>query len=344
MEPDRPLDEPIAGRKRRGLIAAGAVAAVLAAVAIGSQTLGSDNDDDPTPRAGETDPPAIEGAPTGRPEPTYEHNNKPSPIVLLLDDRDVELDPWTYCWSGPEGGDGVASGMCADGMPGSPANMEDVGDAGQVDFWFGMPDWEFEVTFRELGTDCPRSHTVDAVSTGDQTFRIEPTGPAGRYQVDIFGRGNGGDVITSFVWNTSTDGPSEEPEGYLALVTDGDGAFTSYGVELGISDLGFQPREATAEVTVTSEEDRSATFQPRRERSADGDCYEEGSLFFSNRDMDAVADVIKTLGAAPFDYRVVLTIDGQEYVGTARWPRDEKKDEAPNTPLTFEPALPAYGD
>ena len=44
----------------------------------------------------------------------------------------------------------------------------------------------------------------------------------------------------------------------------------------------------------------------------------------------------------PFDYRVEATLDGRTYVGTAVWPRDEKRDEAPYTTLTFEQPLPAY--
>jgi hypothetical protein len=37
----------------------------------------------------------------------------------------------------------------------------------------------------------------------------------------------------------------------------------------------------------------------------------------------------------------VLTLDGEQYVGRARWPRDEIPGNEPSVSLTFTPPLPA---
>jgi hypothetical protein len=249
------------------------------------------------------------------------------------------LQPWTYCWSGPPRTDGTGSAICVDGAEQNVSQLEDVGRVGSVDFWFGMPGWDFQATFTEVGVDCPRRHTVDVTTTDDHTFRLGPAGPPGRYQVDLFGRGKGGDVITSFVWTTPEAGPIEQPEGYIALVTGHGDALTSYGLEVGVQDLAFQPRQASVRVTATAANGRSMTLDARRDDHG-VDCYEAGSVFFRGEEADARE--VAQLGPAPFTYEVIFTFDGQEYVGTASWPRDEKRDEAPNTTLTFDPPLPAY--
>jgi hypothetical protein len=272
------------------------------------------------------------------PEPTYTWSDKPSPVVLRLADRDVELQPWTYCWTGPPSSEGTSSGVCVDGMPANPSELDDVGRVASVDFWFGMPGWDFDATFSEIGVDCPRQHTVDATPTGEHTFRLEPAGSARRYQVDLFGRGDGGDVITSFVWTTPKAGPIEQPEAQIALVSGDEDSLTSYGLEVSVQDLGFQPSHAEARVTATAANGRSMTLDAARERS--GGCYEQGSLFFRGDEADALE--VARLGPAPFSYEVVFTFDGKEYVGSAVWPRDETRDEAPYTTLTVDPPLPAY--
>jgi hypothetical protein len=146
------------------------------------------------------------------PDPVYEYGDQPSPVVLRLAHRDLVLRPWTYCWSGPTDQFGLSTGVRADGTPDKVADLPDAGRPDFVRFWFGVSGWEFQATFRQLGEKCPRQFTVYAASTGDHMFRLDPAGPAGRYQVDVFGRGNGGDVITSFVWTTGTDRTSAGTE------------------------------------------------------------------------------------------------------------------------------------
>jgi hypothetical protein len=216
-----------------------------------------------------------------------------------------------------------------------------------VDFWFGVEDWDFQATFTELGEDCPRQYSVPAVRTGDQMFRVDPAGLAGRYRVDLFGRGERGDVIVSFLWTTPTDGPIDQPTAGMALIAAGDDEPTSYGLGLGVGNLAFQPRQASAEVTVTAANGRSMVLDTQRDdlpaadaHVKDGTCDAEGSVSFDGDDDQALQAA--QLGPPPFTYRVRLTLDGKRYVGTAVWPRDEIADSAPNTVLSFDPPLPAY--
>jgi hypothetical protein len=322
-------------RRRRALATTGTAMVAVAAIAIGTQTLGSD---DPTDAA---DPAASSPSPTEtqRPEPTYEWSEKPSPVVLRLAGRDLELKPWSYCWDGPPDRKGFSPGICVDGYA-QTKDLEGVGSPDSVDFWFGVTDWGFQATFTELGVDCPRQHTVQATRTDDQMFRVDPAGPAGRYRVDLFGRGRYGSVSTSFLWTTPADGPTDQPTADIALISGDGDELWAYQLEVGVQDLAFQPREADVEVTVTSANGRSMSLDAEQEEH--GNCYAEGSLFF--RGGEDPAQQAAQLGPPPFTYQVQLILDGRRYLGTAVWPRDEKPDEAPNTVLSFDPPLPAYPD
>jgi hypothetical protein len=336
MEPDRKL-EPWRLEQRRGrrlaLAAGGAAMVSVAVIAIGAQVPGrGETTDSPGPATTLPSPTEVQ-----RPEPTYEWGARPSPVVLRLSRRDVELAPWSYCWSGPPDAQGIAPGICADGFA-PTRELEGVGDPRSVDFWFGVRNAEFEATFTELGVDCPRQNTVAAIRTGGQTFRLDPAGLAGRYRVDLFGRSRHGDVSTSFLWATPTDGPTDQPAAHVALVSgDGDG-LVAYPLEVSVQDLAFQPQDADVTVTATAANGRSMTLDAQREDSSG--CSTEGSLFF--RGPEDPAQHAARLGPVPFTYEVLLTLDDKRYVGTAVWPRDERRDVAPNTVVTFDPPLPAY--
>lgn len=310
----------------------------VAAIAIISQLLGPG---DPTDAAdpATSSPPASSPYPaeTQRPEPRYEWSEQPSPVVLRLADRDLEPKLGAYCWNGPPNRKGISPAICANGST-QTRDLEDVGSPASVDFWFGVEDWDFQASFTELGVDCPRQHTVQAMRTGDQMFQLDPAGLAGRYRVDLFGRGRHGSVSTSFLWTTPTDGPTDQPTAYIALISGDNNELWAYQLEVGVQDLAFQPQEADVEVTVTAANGRSMILDAEQEDR--GECYAEGSLFF--RGEQDPAQQAAQLGPPPFTYKVGLTMDDKRYLGTAVWPRDEKPDEAPNTVLTFDPPLPAY--
>lgn len=325
-------------RRRQALAAGGTAMLAVTVIAMGAQLLRPRDVTEPgsvVTNSRTTSSPATTEA--SRPEPTYEWNEKPSPVVLQLADRDLPLQPSSYCWNGPPDSEGIAPGTCASGFT-RTADLEGVGSPGSVDFWFGVEAWDFQATFTQLGVDCPRQHTVRAKRIGSQTFRLDPAGPSGGYRVDLFGRGRHGSVSTSFQWTTPTDGPTDPPTADVALVSgDGDGLW-AYQLEVGVQDLAFQPQHADVEVTATAANGRSMTLDAELQDYRG--CYAEGSLFF--RGEEAPAQQAARLGPPPFTYEVLLTLDGKRYVGTAVWPRDEKKSEAPNTVLTFDPPLPAY--
>jgi hypothetical protein len=248
-----------------------------------------------------------------------------TPVVLRLADGAVELAPWTYC---------LGNG-CADGAP--PEKPHDVGDPAEVAFTFDRDAWEFTATFREHGRKCARMISVPVEQTGEREFLIRPAGLAGDWDVDVSGRGDGGDVITTFRWHTPVDGRMPEAaSGSAAVLADHDGELDSYGVELFLSNLAAQPRRASAVITVTSADGRAATIVPHRR----GACYSEGEVGFAASRSKGLAAT--GLGAGPFTYTVEVTLDGRTYVGTGTWPADESSEMAPHVPLAWEPALPSY--
>lgn len=264
--------------------------------------------------------------PRERPATDYPMNDPPR-FHVLTDHGQLDLRPWTIC--GP--------GYCADGAP-DDQHLPDVGRVDHVDFGFDLSGWEFrDVTFRELDSDCPRSIRVAATDTGDRTFRVDPAGPPGRWAVDIFGRGPGGDAVTTVEWTTRRAGSSGPPaRGVAAVLADHDGELDSYGVELSLTGLDRWYDDVHATVAVTSETGRSITIPVRAPRH----CTTAGDLFL--RASDVLGRSATTLGAGPFTYTAEVTLGGTTYVGTGTWPDDVIRGYAPNVLLTWEPALPHY--
>jgi hypothetical protein len=250
----------------------------------------------------------------------------PPPVTLHLDSGDVELDAWTWCWDNG----------CADGAPGD--DLTDAGSPETVDFSFPRDDWSFTATFKEHRPgECGRQISVPVGRTDDGTWHLEPAGPAGTWDVDLSGNGDGGDVVTTFTWTTPVDGTLPGPAtGSAAVLADHDGRLDSYGVEIIVSDLSAHPRSARASVVVTAADGRSVFIPTRRERG----CWSEGSLMFTASDRAGRAAT--TLGAGPYTYTVDVTLDGTTYTGVGEWPTGETEDFAPHVPLTWTPALPAY--
>jgi len=292
-------------------------ALVVAALALGG--CGGITSDTATRTAGD---PAT--APTSDPTGGFEPGDV-TPVVLQLEDGPVELAPWTFC---------LGNG-CADGAP--PEEPYDVGDLAELPFTFDRGGWEFTATFRERGPDCARRTSVPVEQTGDREFLIKPAGLSGDWDVDVSGRGDGGDVITTFRWHTPVDGRMpDQASGSVAVLADHDGELDSYGVELFLSNFATQPRKATAVVTVVSADGRTATIEPHRR----GGCYSEGDVaFYASRSKGVAATEI---GPGPFRYTVEVTFDGQTFVGMGEWPGGEAEDFAPHVPLTWSPALPSY--
>jgi hypothetical protein len=326
-------------RRRTGLAVAGAVV-LVGAVLGGTSMLGGGQ-----PRtAGPVASPSTTGTPSDPADepteipdvaPEWDESAAP-PVVLQLDGREVVLDPWSSCYSGPPDDNGLSPGMCVDGFAQRP--FEDAGDRGEVAFSFPLEGWSFTATFSPLSAErCERRVTVPVEATGDHTFLVPPAGPAGDHRVDLFGQGPEGSVSTTFRWSTSRTGFLPEPSGYVGLLTDAGDTVEIYPLEMGLADLAETPRRATATVTVTDADGDSEVFGPV---AAEPGCWSEGGVLF--RGGESGAAVSTDLGPGPFTYRAEVTLDGTTYVGTGVWPRDERRDEAPYTDLVFDPPLPGY--
>jgi hypothetical protein len=327
-----PYDDVVARRarrrtRRRAVVGVVGSAAVVAAIIVGASSLRPDgNAEEPPVTAPDSSPtsPVIDEI-IRDVAPEWDEQGAP-PIVLHLDGRQVALEPWTSCYGN----------MCSDGMPVPP--FEDAGDRDVVSFAFPLEDWTFEATFTPSAEgDCERAITVPVEKMGDFIFSIPAAGPPGAYDVNVFGRGPGGDVVTTFAWATSVSGVAPEPSGYVGLVSDDGDRTIAYPLELGLKDLATTPRSATATVTVTAANGAVKEYGPFTPEKG---CSGEGQVFF--REGGNGGGAAFDLGPAPYDYRVEVTLDGTTYVGSAVWPRDEDPEQAPYTTLTFDPPLPAY--
>lgn len=322
--------------RRRAVLASAGVVVLVAAVLGGTAALGGD---DPTvlPSADRSSTPPT--TPSGTSDPVADvppewNGTSAPPVVLQLDGREVWLRPWTSCFSGPPDDSGISQVQCSDGIPQPP--FEDAGDRESVTFSFPIKGWRFEATFHASGGgDCARTFTVPVRKTGDYTFEIPSAGPAGAYDVNVFGRGPGGDVITTFAWTTSAAGEIPEPSGYLGLVSNQDDGYVAYGLEMSVMDLASTPRQASLTVTVTAANGAARSYGPL---APDRGCFGAGQVVFTQQQGSTEPF---ELGPAPFTYRAEVTLDGTTYVGTAVWPRDEN-NEPPYTDLTFDPPLPVF--
>jgi hypothetical protein len=322
-------------RRRRGLVAgASGTALAVGIVAVLSMSGPSDDQGVPPPPAATSAPAPSSVTPTAvdRPPLRYTYNEKPSPVVIRLPDRDVAPLLWLGCWAGPDG-----HNDCVEELSTPVAALPDVGSPEGIDFWFGVKGWMFDATFNEIGVDCPRSERTKAVRVRSHWFHLDPAGLAGDYRVDLNGVGphgggsKGVPTALGFVWHTPVDGPVDQPR---ARVGDS---------ELKVDDLGFEPSSASAQVTITDANGMTTTRRlPRSgtdngcvavtdaDRSIFDSTEAQGGLYFAG-DFDDPA--IPKRGPGPYTYTVRLTLDGTLYVGTS----------GPGHKVTWTPPLPTYG-
>lgn len=318
--------------RRTRTLAATAGAAALVAIIGGIAAVRGD----PTRTAPEPDAsPSASVTPPKDVPPAWDGMGPP-PATLRLDGADVDLHPWTSCFTQVTS-DGERSSACADGLPVPP--FEDVGERPRVDFGFPLAGWTFTASFTPAGEgQCKRRITVPVERTGTYSFQIPPAGPTDSYEVDLEGRGPGGDYISTFAWTTTETGRIPRPRGSVGLVSDDGDPYRTYPLEVFLEDMATTPRRASASVTVTAADGSARTFRPTAPKNG---CASEGNVFFFGADDPRPRERLD-LGPAPLTYRVEITMDGTTYVGAAVWPRDERRDKSPYTNLTFDPPLPAY--
>jgi hypothetical protein len=245
-------------------------------------------------------------------------------MTVSSDGTVVELRPNSWCWRT----------TCADGVV--PPHPPEIGPSELLVVEFPESGWTFSATFRAAGDPCARSQEAILEQVGPTAFELHPVGPAGTYDVQLFGQGEG-DVSAYVRWTTSIDGPFPDPEASAAILAMHDGAVDSYGVELSVSNLARTPVEATATITVTASGGETLTFDATRSVSAD--CVAEGTVYFrgpNERGIEAAG-----LGDPPFEYRIRLELDGVVHTASATFPDDVDPDLSPYVPLVFDPPLPA---
>jgi hypothetical protein len=302
---------------------------LLLYVAAGALLLAGCGEEDPGSATTAATPPPANPAPTTAPVP-----DQPPAIVLDVGGRTVETRAGSSCWMA----DGA--GRCADAVAVDPDQLPVIEGAFEVDFSFPVAGWAFQATFTPVGAGtCTRSYTVDAAATGTGEFTVRAAGPAGDYVVSLFGRGPQGDVAPSFRWHTSSDGVLPPPTATTSIVWAPDGRPEGQGFRLDIDGLSVTPDEASATVTATAANGRSATLDSAL---GPGLGCPAGWLSFAEKD-STFADRVAALGPAPFTYDVTLTLDGVPHRATATWPGDHvvdpfNDDPAP-VPLVFDPPL-----
>jgi hypothetical protein len=248
----------------------------------------------------------------------------PPPVAIAYDGGSASLAPWTYCYV-----DG-----CADGAP--PEQPHFVGSPADVRVSYPLEGWTFSADFTPAGDACGRHQQVELAPGPGGSTVVRPVGPAGRYDVTLAGaREGGGDLFTTFRWETPVGGELPEPTARAAVLADHDGALDSYGVELALTNLETTPRRAEATVEVGDETGRTVTLVPRRQRG----CQPEGTVYWLLG--DRAAREATTLTGDTFTYRVTVTLDGTEHVATATWPDEVIPDNEPSVALDFSPRLPA---
>jgi hypothetical protein len=220
----------------------------------------------------------------------------------------VSLGAWATCWSDKSGG----ASFCADGVP--PEDPPNLGvTSAPIVVSFPMEGWTFTGTFRHPDDSC-RVALAASADEADGHWTLPLTGPAGAYEVDLYGQGPEGDVAVSFAVRSAVDGAIALPRASLDVLADDDGSPRYYGpATLTVGGLGRTPDEG---------------------------CMPTGSVALVADAGNAVErDVPSEFGPPPYTFETRLELDGTTYIAISRWPADV--DETTSSVLpTFEPPLP----
>ncbi|MEO6509710.1 MAG: hypothetical protein ABIO16_01880 [Nocardioides sp.] len=261
------------------------------------------------------------------------HPAGPPPLTLRLPEGDVELEPWTFCFSNG------SSHVCADGGP--PDDVPVTHAEGPIAFTFPLKGWDFQAQFAPTGDDsrCRKLRTVAAVRD-DETYTIPALGPAGSYDVTITGNGNGDDLVTSFRWLTASDSGTPAPAagsvGFMGPLISPHDEVEAFGPSLYLSGLAKEPSKATAVLVLPD-----APGAPEYPMDLVSDrCHDDGYLSFEAPAEPGTEADLPDLGAPPYRTEVRVRLDGTTYVGTGSWPDDLHPRASNNLVLTWEPALP----
>lgn len=133
--------------------------------------------------------------------PTYTWTAHPSPVVLFPAHRQLTLEPYTYCWSGPRVPPGGATASCADGTPPRNRDLPRTWHRRAIRFWFGRPGWTFTGRMRLVPSGCIIVRQRARITkVAPRQFLLAPPRLPGTYRVTLFGDGPEGDVTVAFKW------------------------------------------------------------------------------------------------------------------------------------------------
>ena len=263
---------------------------------------------------------------------------EPPTIKVFGEGFTMELPIWTTCWLAFIGSDGTDELYCADGWRGPFDELQRVRGAGPLYVEFPVAGWEFSATTVPAAEEeCGRFQSAWLARIAPTVHELVPQGFADTYIVDVYGRGPGGSVISSFVWETTVFGVLPVPKASMGLLWDDDGQVTSHTAGMEISGLAETPDSASATVTVTAANGTST--EVRYQQDEPEGCRGVGEVNLDVHPGDALRAA--ALGEMPFTYDVELMMDGSLFRASASWPADEFPDHPGYVPLSFEPALPA---
>lgn len=212
-------------------------------------------------------------------------SNTPPPVVVRADETELVLSPITFCWNSDTGG------VCVDGtLPDQLPNLGVV--EGSIELSWPLAEWAFSGTAVESGAmACAMDRTTELSPLGNQVWLIEPTGPAGSYDIFISGRGPEGDVHAAFSVTMMASGDFHQAQG---LVEAAELTLTVYEVD--------DSMPAAAHVTVTAGDGNST----KSELSPADDCIGDDVLVFRS-DESAAASVLD-LGSSPYQFSYELNL------------------------------------
>jgi hypothetical protein len=246
--------------------------------------------------------------------PSADPNGPPPPVVARGAGEQQEALQGSYCWNNG----------CAD-MAGTPwGDLPDLGAAPTVEAGFASPgDWT--VSLVERHRRCA-TYPVLLSPTGDRTYELTPSGPAGTYRLDVFIYPRpGGDTSGAFRWSTPGTAAAQA-WAHLHQNTESSGGM---GVVQVVLDGAAVDGDVHGALTVSGA-DGSETFHLV---TYDAGC--PGDRYVTLAPAGPTDRRVDGLGAGPFRYDVDVVVDRTRHRASAT-----SGSRAEDTRLTFDPPLP----
>ena len=271
-----------------------------------------------------------------RAETSREVTDRPPPLTLYGTQGEVELDAWSFCFFA-EAEDGSSNrGSCADGAP--PEHPPELRADDAATFAFPLDGWDFSADFHPAGERadrCRREWSTPVRQEGDR-YVIPVVVPAGTWDVDVFGRGEpGNDLTTTFRWVTAGAAQTETGVTGTAFFIGPPSLgtpMTAPSPTVRLSGLATEPAEASARFRLTASGGEELALELRL---APGRCARDGVVSFVTPTGPSEIDLS---GAPPFTYAVDVTLDGVTSTGTGTWP-DDLVANGDELELTFDPPI-----